>query len=56
MFKEHNLQLDSHEKFTAKYGGKVFYIFSMKQDGKKVIANPEIVEEIREEINKLKQP
>lgn len=53
IFKEHALQLESHKKFTAKYGGKVFYVFSMKQNGKKIIANPEIIDEIKEEVKRL---
>nr|MDO8087068.1 hypothetical protein [Candidatus Sigynarchaeum springense] len=28
-------------------GGKVFYIFSVKTADKKVISNPEVIEEIR---------
>ncbi len=55
IFKEHSLQLKTHEKFTAKFGGKVFYIFSMKQDGQKIIANPEVVGQIKEEIKRLKK-
>ena len=53
IFKEHSLQLKTHKKFTAKYGGKVFYVFSMKQDGKKIITNPEVIKEIQYEIKKL---
>ena len=53
IFKEHSLQLNTHEEFTAKYGGKVFYIFSMKQGDKKVIANIEVIKEIKEEIKRL---
>ena len=53
IFKEHALQIITHEKFTAKYAGKVFYVFSVKQDGKKVIANPEIIKEIKEEMDRL---
>ena len=53
IFKEHSLQLKTHEEFTAKYGGKVFYIFSMKQGDKKVIANMEVIKEIKEEIKRL---
>ena len=53
IFKEHSLQLKTHEEFTAKYGGKVFYIFSMKQGDKKVIANIEVIKEIKEEIKRL---
>jgi len=53
MYKEKRLQQETHEKFTEKYGGKVFYIFSVKQDGKKRIANDEIVDEIKAEIKRL---
>ncbi|KKQ23563.1 MAG: MjaI family restriction endonuclease [Candidatus Staskawiczbacteria bacterium RIFCSPLOWO2_12_FULL_37_15] len=55
IFKEHGLQIKTHKEFTKKYGGKVFYIFSVKQDGKKVIANPEVIKEIQEEVKRLKQ-
>lgn len=52
---ELKFQKETHEKFTAKYGGKVFYIISVKEDKKKVIHNPEVIEEIREEIERLKK-
>lgn len=52
---ELKFQKETHEKFTAKYGGKVFYIISVKEDKKKVIHNPEVIDEIREEIEKLKK-
>jgi site-specific DNA-methyltransferase (adenine-specific) len=39
----------------SEFGGKVFYIFSSKANGKKVIMNPEVIEEIRTEINRLEQ-
>jgi len=45
---------NSHEKFTKKFGGKVFIVFSVKKEDKKEIYNPEIIEEIRKEIGKLK--
>ena len=51
--KEYALQLETHKKFTAKFGGKVFYIFSEKVNGKKEIANKEIITEIQNEINRL---
>ena len=44
----------SHEKFTKKFGGRVFIIFSVTKDEKKVILNGNIIDEIREEINRLK--
>ena len=53
IFKEKGLQLKTHEKFESEFGGKVFYIFSSKANGKKAIMNPEVIEEIRKEINRL---
>ena len=55
IYKERNLQKNTHEKFTKKYGGKVFYIFSAKEKNKKRIANPEIVKDIRNEIEHLER-
>ncbi|MDD4155355.1 MAG: MjaI family restriction endonuclease [Candidatus Cloacimonetes bacterium] len=55
IFKEKTIQLKSHEMFEEKFGGKVFYIFSSKANGKKVIMNPEVIEEIKQEIFRLKQ-
>jgi len=54
IFKERGLQEETHKRFSAKYGGKVFYIISIKEGGKKVIHNQNVVEEIRSEISKLK--
>ncbi len=54
IYKERNLQKENHQKFTKKFGGKVFYIFSAKENGKKQIANPEIVKEIENEIKRLR--
>ena len=51
--KEKKQQLETHEKFTKKYGGKVFYVYSKKEDKKKVLANPEVIDEIKEEIKRL---
>jgi len=53
IYKEYALQAETHKKFTAKYGGKVFYIYSEKINGKKEITNKEIIEEIRTEIKRL---
>lgn len=52
---ELEFQKKSHEKFTAKYGGKVFYIISVKEGKRKIIHNPEVIEEIRREIERLKK-
>ncbi len=52
---ELEFQKRTHEKFTDKYGGKVFYVISVKEGKRKVIYNPEVVEEIRKEIERLKK-
>ncbi|OYT75230.1 MAG: MjaI family restriction endonuclease [Armatimonadetes bacterium JP3_11] len=43
----------SHQRFEKEHRGKVFIVFSVKQNGKKMIANPEVVEDIRQEIARL---
>jgi hypothetical protein len=53
IFKERNQQADIHKKFTEKYGGKVFYVISIKEGTTKVIHNKEVIEEIRAEIKHL---
>ncbi|MEK7211824.1 MAG: MjaI family restriction endonuclease [Patescibacteria group bacterium] len=53
IIKEHSIQKVTHEKFTKKYGGRVFYIYSIKEGDKKVIYNKEVIDEIKNEINIL---
>lgn len=53
IFKERTLQQKTHKKFTQKYGGKVYYVFSLKQGNTKVIQNIEVVAEIQQEIDRL---
>jgi len=53
IFKEYELQAETHKKFTKKFGGKVFYIFSTKVGDKKVIQNQDVIIEINEEIKRL---
>ncbi len=53
IYKERTLQEISHKKFTDKYKGKVFYVFSIKVDGKKVIKNTEVIAQILDEIKRL---
>jgi len=53
IFKEKSLQQKTHEKFTEKYGGRVFYIFSSKVRDRKEIMNLEVLDEIRKEIKRL---
>ena len=55
IYKERKLQAETHRKFTAKFGGKVFYIFSIKNGKKKEIQNEEIIDEIKKEIKELEQ-
>jgi hypothetical protein len=50
---ELQFQKKTHEKFTAKFGGKVFYVISISKDGVKEIYNPEIIPLIKEEIARL---
>lgn len=52
---ELKFQKKTHEKFTARYGGKVFYVISVKEGKKKIIHNVSVIEEIRKEIERLKQ-
>jgi len=52
---ELEFQKRTHKKFTNKYGGKVFYIISVKEGKKKIIYNPEVIEELKEEIKRLQQ-
>ncbi len=53
--KEYALQAKTHEKFKKQYGGNVFYIYSEKVNGKKEIANKEVIEEIRKEVERLRK-
>ncbi len=52
---EFEFQKRTHQKFTEKFGGKVFYVISIKEDKKKVIHNPEVIEEIKKEIKRLEK-
>ncbi len=54
IYKERGIQYKSHVEFTEKYGGKVFYLFSCKQGDKKIIANVEVIDEIKTEIKNLR--
>ncbi|MDH6355697.1 hypothetical protein M2132_002043 [Dysgonomonas sp. PH5-45] len=54
IFKEYNLQAETHIKFTEEFGGKVFYLFSAKNGERKEIMNKEVIDEIKKEIERLK--
>jgi len=53
IFKEYNLQAETHRKFTEVFGGKVFYLFSEKVGERKEIKNKEVIDDIKKEIEKL---
>ncbi len=53
IYKERELQKDSHSAFRKKFGGEVFYVFSAATDGKKTIQNPEVIAHIRSEMERL---
>lgn len=46
---------ESHRRFEEEQGGQVFIVFSVKLGEKKVIANPEVIDEIRAEIARLQE-
>jgi hypothetical protein len=43
----------SHQRFTEEHGGQVFIVFSVEDEETKKIANPEVIEEIKQEIARL---
>ena len=43
----------THKKFEENFGGKVFIVFSIKRDNKKEIYNPEVIDDIKKEIERL---
>lgn len=53
IFKERNQQAATHQKFSERYGGKVFYVISVKEGTNKIIANKEVIDEIRAELKRL---
>lgn len=53
IYKEREIQHDTHIKFKEKYGGHVFYIYSCKKGDSKIIVNEEVIDEIKAEINRL---
>ncbi len=53
IIKEKNIQEETHKQFTEVFGGKVFYIYSIKNGDKKEIYNIEIIDQISQEIKRL---
>ena len=54
-YKWKEMQEISHRKFQEKFGGQVFTVFSVREGKKKVIHNPDVIEEIRKEIERLEK-
>ena len=50
---ERSVQKTTHSTFSDKYGGKVFYIESIKDGREKKISNIEVVDQIKNEIKDL---
>ena len=44
---------ESHRRFTKKFGGKVFVVFSVREGRQKRIANPDVFDAIRVEMQRL---
>lgn len=45
---------DNHKRFTQKYHGRVFFVFSKKNAaGKKQIVNTEVIDDIKNEVKRL---
>ena len=53
IYKERAIQEATHIKFTEEYGGKVFYVISIKEGNIKKIYNMDVIPEIKEEIIRL---
>ncbi len=54
-YKWQEMQETTHLKFQKKFGGRVFIVFSVKVGDKKTIKNIEVIEEIKNEIEKLRK-
>jgi hypothetical protein len=50
-----NMHELSHAKFEKQFGGHVFFVYSRKTKKKGKIDNPEVIEEIQKEIERLQQ-
>ena len=53
IYKERDIQKNTHKKFTEEFGGKVFYVISIKEGRVKKIQNIDVIDEIRTEIKRL---
>ncbi len=48
------MHVTNHRKFSDRYSGKVFFVYSIKAGDKKRIHNAEVIDEIRAEIGRLR--
>lgn len=55
LLKNENNNKKTHEEFTKKFGGKVFYIISITEGKNKRIRNVEVIDEIKNEMLRLNQ-
>ena len=55
IYKERNIQEITHKKFKEEFGGRVFYVFSIKEGDKKKIYNKDVISEIEREINNIRK-
>lgn len=53
IYKEREIQKQTHLSFKKKFGGEVFYVFSIKKDGNKTIHNTDVIGLIEKEIDRL---
>jgi hypothetical protein len=51
--KWHEMQRATHERFTRDFGGAVFIVYSVGEGKTKKIANPQVIDEVRREIERL---
>ena len=54
-YKWKEMQEKTHLEFQKKFGGRVFIVFSVKVGDKKMIKNTEVIDEIKNEIEKLRK-
>gem|GEM_PF-3155941 len=52
----YGLQAKTHQQFKQKYGGRVFYIISIRQGNQKVIYNTDVIEEIKGNCSRCSRP
>lgn len=48
------MHASNHAKFESEFGGRVFFVYSIKSQEKKRIHNPEVIADIAAEIERLK--